>query len=247
MTKIKLNIGVVVLVSILSLLCFLPGFQTNEVNAAALTQEANQEKQSILQSIAAGQVLYMREEQYEKHKPSTDGHPWRHPENIQVETWMAADSNGRLTTYSTAARSLDGDLLSYSMIENGNLVFRMVANGEELSVPLQTNHTLPARLESIWRTGERLSGDSEYSSLGAGQWNGKQTAIFEDEVTIPLPTPQDIVYRNEHVVDKPLLFSSSIWEKDADGTRTRTSERRIVEYQLLPADTQIGPFTNDGS
>ena len=81
----------------LALLWFLPGLQAGEVSAAALSQKAAQEKQRILQGIAAGQILYIKEEQYEKRKLSTANHPWRHPERIQVETWMAADNKGRLT------------------------------------------------------------------------------------------------------------------------------------------------------
>ena len=150
------------------------------------------------------------------------------------------------------------------MIESGNIVYRMIANGEDLSTPLHIDHTLTSRLEGIWQTGARLSGDTEYNRIGSGQFEGKQTAIFEDEVAITFaspftaaeqsdlgiadesaPAPNAIVYRNGRLIDQPLLFSSSMWEKDSEGNRTLDSERRIVEYRLLPADAQIWTFGDD--
>ena len=47
---------------------------------------------------------------------------------------------------------------------------------------------------------------------------------------------------NEHVVDRPLLYQRAVWQENEDGERTLSGFFRIVDYQLLPADTLIGPF-----
>ena len=61
-------------------------------------------------------------------------------------------------------------------------------------------------------------------------------------------TTRTVVQRLEIPLDRPILYRTTQWEMDEAGERTLTLDFRAVEYRLLPADTQIGPFTTgDGS
>ncbi len=56
------------------------------------------------------------------------------------------------------------------------------------------------------------------------------------------------VQRLEFPLDKPILYRMTQWEVDEAGKSTLTLDFRTVEYRLLPADTQVGPFfTGDDS
>ena len=60
-------------------------------------------------------------------------------------------------------------------------------------------------------------------------------------------TTRTVVQRLEFPLDKPVLYRMTQWEMYEAGERTLTHDLRIVEYRLLPADTQIGPFADDGN
>ena len=97
--------------------------------------------------------------------------------------------------------------------------------------------------------------------MSSGWVDGMRTAIFEEESehTTSSNQPADqrermqipsyqwyttriTVQRLELPLDKPILFRSSEWEVAETGRKTLTFDIRIVEYKLLPADAQIGPF-----
>ena len=112
-------------------------------------------------------------------------------------------------------------------------------------------------VEGVWGMGALLS-DWGQSRVGSGQLNGKSSAIFEKQTTTSANSPQSryrrcispwtssrrsaLVSRQEFTEEKPLLWWSTLWEVDDAGERTLLEGYRIVEYKLLPANTQIGPF-----
>ena len=64
---------------------------TGPVSAAVIMQRAEQEKQSVLNGIDGGQILYLRSERYKKSDPRLpENVAWVYPENRTAETWMAS-------------------------------------------------------------------------------------------------------------------------------------------------------------
>ena len=265
----RLGIGTILLVAVFGLLWFLPASGTDMAGLVGLTDEALKEKQRLLDGIAKGQILYYRGEQYVKSRPLTSGtvggFDWTLPEHIRSETWMAADENGQTTTYTHIGPSVEGEVLIHSTLENGHMVYRNLGTGEQTSLPVSGEQRFEPWLEGRWSLSRRLS-DRGFEFVGSGWVDGMRTAIFQEELehTTSSNRPSDqrermqvpsyrwyttrtVVQRLEFPLDKPVLYRMTQWEMDEAGERTLTHDLRIVEYRLLPADTQIGPFADDGN
>ena len=264
------GIASIVLASVLALLLLLPDSGTDTASLVGLTDEALKEKQRLLDGMAGGQILNLREEHYTKSRsqtlsPDPDSISSL-PEHIRAEMWMAADEDGQITTYTWVGRSLEGELLMHSTLENGHTVIRNLATGEQESLPARSDLRIESWLEGKWSLSRRLS-DMGFEFVGSGWVDGLRTAIFEQELehTADLNRPADqrdrlqipsyqwrttrtVVQRLEIPLDRPILYRTTQWEMDETGERSLTLDFRAVEYRLLPADTQIGPFTTgDGS
>ena len=182
---LRLSIGAGVLLAIFGLLWFLPAAGTDVAGLVGLTDKAVQEKQRLLDGIAEGQILYYRGEQYVKSRPLTSGtvggFDWTLPEHIRSETWMAADENGQTTTYTHIGRSLEGEVLIHSTLENGHRVYRNLGTGEQTSLPVSGERRFEPWLEGRWSLSRRLS-DRGFEFVGSGWVDGMRTAIFQEEL-----------------------------------------------------------------
>ena len=265
MNRVKLGVSAAVFVSAFCLLALLPTIKVHDVSGADVANAAQDQRQVLLSGVSSGKILYLRTETYRRDDPSiTASNPWDYPEQTQGEIWMGIDSNGDFTTYTTVSRNSDGEVLTHSKLESGNRVLTWVPTGAEISAPVAdiSHVTLADWIESVWRTETARTLDTEYSHAGYGTRDGKRTVAFEKEAVITLPTASELqamglpaelppartlVRRSEHMVDDPLLYQTSTFEKDASGERTLDYSFRVVSYQMLPADTQIVSFTNDGN
>ena len=261
MSRMRLGVGALTLVSVLALSWFLPILETDSAGAPIPTQQATQEKQKILKGVSASQVLYLKSIQYERKDPGIPGRAWALPEHVLGEIWMAQDDSGAPAIFTTVTRNAEGEVLSYSQLENGHRVGTWAATGDKTSITMDDEATLASWVLNVWQTGTRLL-DSGYAFVGTGRWYGQPTAIYEDTRTISInisnftaaqkeamgvspdqtSVKEVFVDSYEHVVDRPLLYRSATWSTDEAGARTLTGDFRIVEYRLLPADTPIGPF-----
>ena len=261
MRKLTLAVGAVALLTVMGLLLLLP--QTNSVNAAAITQQATQEMTRLVDGVDGGQILHIRKESRRQVDPSRQPGPWRQPAYLESEIWMALDADGCLTTYSSVSRDSDGEVVSHSKIENGQNVLTWAATGDQITYPVTcaAGGEVSSWLNSLW---SYTANDPSYTNIGSGRINGKETGIFEKEVSTSVTAGEQfsqgqqqavtdslaglapsVVYRLEFPADKPLLYKSSTYDKDAGGVRTLKEEHHILEYNLLPANTQIGPFDNN--
>ena len=213
---------------------------SDEVSAAAVNQQVNDEKERLLNGIRDGQMLYITSSSYDPTLPETaSGLAWVGPQHTTGEVWMAVDSNGAYTTLVSVARDLNGKAIATMELENGSLVSTWIDTGETLVVTVPLDVCLGEWLEYVW-TGPPELTDSAVQKE-SGELDGKTTVIFEETETLELPgeDAQSLVHRSEFVVESPLLFQISTYELDTDGARTLTYTDRFVSYALLPADTQI--------
>ncbi len=234
--------------------------RTDPVGATVIAQRAEQEKQRLLDGIAGGQILYLKSETYQKRDPLLPTNvAGVFPEYRTGETWMAADADGNMTIYTSVVRNLDGVALGYSQLENGQRVATWVATGErQAAVGYSGQDTLAPWVKGMFSMDSWLS-NREFSRVGSGSLDGRKSAIFEMQSTttsnftpeqiremhIPkdqLPPQRVHILKREFIEEKPLLWWSTSWEVDDAGERTLLEGHRIVEYRLLPANTQIGPF-----
>ena len=139
----------------------------------------------ILKGVSAGQVLYLKSIQYERKDPGIPGRAWALPEHVLGEIWMAQDASGAPVIFTTVTRNTEGEVLSYSQLENGHRVSTWVATGDKTSIPMGDEDTLASWVLNVWQTGTRLL-DSGYAFVGTGRWYGQPTAIYEDKRTISI-------------------------------------------------------------
>ncbi len=263
MTNIhRTSIGVFLLAAAIGLLGLVvfDMLRTDPVSADVIMQRAEKEKQRLLDGIAEGRILYLRSETYQKRDPLLPTNiAWVYPERRTGETWMAADADGNMTIYTGVIRNLDGEALAYSQLENGQRVATWVATGERQAAARYSGQdTLAPWVKGMFSMDSWLSG-REFSRVGSGSLDGQQSAVFEMQSTTTSNfTPEQIremhipedqlrgklvhILKREFIEDKPLILRSSLWEQNDAGGRTLFEEFKIVEYRLLPANTQIGPF-----
>ena len=261
MSRIKIGIGSAVLASSFALLWFLPISGIDPTKETVPTQQLNLERQRLLRGLSAGQILYLKSVEYERRSPDAVEQFWTRPEHAREETWMAQGDDGALAMYSTLLKNSDGDVVSYSELEDGQRVTTWKATGLRIPTPLTDDESVAWWLVGIWQSRASLA-DSGYELVGTGRLYGQPTAILERKTTIRIKTTsipasqkeamglspdqkyiiQTLVSTYEYLVDSPILYRTASWSVDEDGARTLTEEFRIVEYRLLPADTQIGPL-----
>ena len=261
MTRVQAGAGAIALLAALALLWLLPEFATDPARATIPTQQLNQERQRLLRGISAGQILYLKSEEYDRRNPAAFEQFWTRPEHAREETWMGQDDDGALAFYSTLLKDSGGNVVSYSELEDGQRVTTWKATGLRVPTPLSDDESVSWWLVGIWQSRASLA-DAGYELVGTGRLYGQPTAIHERKTTIRIKTTsipasqkdamglspdqkyinQTLISTYEYIVDSPILYRTASWSVDEDGARTLTEEFRIVEYRLLPADTQIGPF-----
>ena len=224
-------------------------------------QRASEERLRLLKGISDGHVLYLKSVRYDKRNPASLGMLWTPPEHTIEETWMAEGDDGAFTTYTTVTRDTDGEVVSHSRLVDGQSVATWAATGDTVTEPLSDEESLSWWVVGLWNSAVSLA-DSGYELVGTGRWYGQPTAIYESVITYSINVghfsasqkesmglapdqksiKQRIVRGYEYMVDSPLLYRNAEWTTDEDGGRSLSGEFRIVEYRLLPADTEIGPF-----
>ena len=152
---------------------------------------------------------------------------------------MAQDANGDTVLYTSITYNLEGEAVGYSRIEDDQSVFYNLATGAQMATSLLDDDvTIADWVKGVWRIKERNMREG-YTFVEVGRWRGLATETYEDRREFfGSPT---LIYRHEHVVDRPLFFRSARFEEDEEGNRTLESDHRILEYRLLPADTPDVP------
>lgn len=245
-------------------------FQDNSPTQGEILERPQRQKEAVLDQIAQGKILYLKSERYKKFDPSKISNrdaAWVGPEYTVGEAWMGADASGNTSFQIGVSRTLQGDLLAVSKWGDGRMISTWIPTGEEMEVETGSSSSLTAWVEGIWNMAARQL-DRGWSYMGHGELNGEQSLIFETQYTntkvlsneeaearglpssledLGLPSyehlvMQQMVNRMEFVETIPLIWWSSQWELSEEGERTLVEEHRVLEYRLLPADTQIGPF-----
>lgn len=249
------------LLAALALLWSLSGTGADAAVSTTPTRQAADERLRILKGISDGQILYLRSIRYEERNPAALGLPWKPPEHTREETWMAQGDDDAFTTYTTVVRDTDGNLVSYSRLEDGRQVSTWAATGDRVTESVGDEESLSWWVVGIWQTAANLA-NSGYELVGTGRWYGRPSAIYESETTYTINVGhfsasqkesmglapdqksinQTVIRGYEYVVDSPLLYRNTEWTTGENGLRRLTGDYRIVEYRLLPADARIGPF-----
>ncbi len=196
-----------------------------------LTSE--EELKRLVDGITDGQILYLRYEEYTQPIPGmTADDPFSHSESnahTRGEWWWAQDAERKPSIYTNIVRNLNGEVVRYSRIEDGQEAHYDLIAVAQITMPVRDSLVGTDRVKGIWQKHEEHI--REYTFVGDGQWDGQATKRYEEKLR------HNVYYLYEHVVDRPFLYHSFTYEENESGERTPLSDYRVVEYRLLPADT----------
>ena len=232
---------------------------TGNVSAVELSELAEQERDSVLAQIGQGKILHLRFEVFKKFDSSRISNPdaaFVGPEYQQLDVWMGEGGDGQSPIYVVTSRTLQGELLSLSQREGDKLVSTWMPTGEQIIVESRAG-SLDAWVRGMWDLPARQLAKG-WSLVGHGELDKRRSSVFEiqyspstglspERIAVLGGLPDGLAQPNrarrlELVEDMPLIWTSSHWALDESGTRTLTQEQRVIEYELLDADTVIGPF-----
>ena len=143
---------VVALVAAIGLIVWLSYsfFGTGTVSASLIAQRAEQGKTSMLSGISQGQILYYKDEFYQRRNPSLpEDAPFVYHGSWTMETWMAANAAGETMLHTSVMRNSDGEMIAYHQIEGDEVVSTWVATGDKVG-GLPAGHSLTAWVRGAW-------------------------------------------------------------------------------------------------
>ena len=139
-------------------------------------------------------------------------------------------------------RSLEGELLGYTLLSDGSLVYTDVGTGWAIDMNVDHWGTLESRVNVYWDVLLTLKGP-HFGFKGRGSLHQRESLIYERSRTSqggPDGGPQQsMLSRMELVEEAPLLYQYSRYEIDDQGARTLVAEQTVVEYRLLPEGSAI--------
>ncbi len=209
------------------------------VTAAQLIASTQADKQSLLDGIREGRPLYYKYDDFRKGRSG----PSDYPDRVVQEEWLRAGEDGSVETVVATMRSLEGELLGYTLVSDGALVYTDVGTGITTDMKsLDHWGSLESLVDATWNGLLTLQGpDVEFK--GRGSLHQRESLIYERSRTSQGGSDegpqQSLVSRTELVEEAPLLNKYSLYEIDDQGARTLIAENTVVEYRLLPLGSAI--------
>lgn len=247
MKKIELNKNILLLVVALAVVVGVGGrigwgylSLGNTVTAESLSASASDKKQTLIDGLRNGQVLYYEAADFKKGRLGLS----EVPDHVIVEAWLAQGENGNASSAVSLTSNAAGEFLIHTYFEDGQIISRYLASGEELIVPLIHRKTMEDWVHEVWDRTQSGFG-SHSKKRGAGTLNGKESVIFElrsnPKANPGGPVPYGLLKRLELVKDDPLLAKKSLYEVDESGVETLVRDFTIIEYRLLPPGSAMPP------
>ncbi len=205
------------------------------VTAAELSDRAEQEKQALIDSVAEGRVLYIKFEDYDRDRIGLG--PSDYPKAVIQESWTTVGLGGAFEETIGTTRSLDGELIGHSHLEDGVLVYSdLIADAyEEFEV------------EGYWGSIDTFTAswglpkfvdERGFRFVDRGELSGWDTLVYE--LARPAESPSNVrnglrrFSRLEFVEDRPILMRESSYGVEDDGEEVLLRSTALVQYEVLP-------------
>ncbi len=224
-----------------------------EVSAATLTQRAESQANVLLDELRPGDVLHIRWEHYKRHGPKAaliQSFPEAFPERFTSDLWIEAGENNTGTKQHTIVRDSEGVIIQESFVLDGLFVTRFPRISQQESEP-SSGITSPALvLNSAGKLIGSL-GTRQYANTGRSQLGETDAVVLELSTpysesdlgtgSFRIPTTFDLnpsqkIQRVEIVETNPLIYRSTTWVVDANGSKTLVSETKVTEVEVLSAN-----------
>ena len=212
---------------------------SSPATAAEIAASVQQDKESLLTGIREGRPLYFKKYDFRRDRL---GPGYYYPDRVILEEWLRAGEDGSTETVVATMRSLEGELLGYTLLSDGSLVYTDVGTGWSVDMIGNLWGSLESTVNTYWDGLLTLQGpDVEFK--GRGSLHQRESLIYERSRTSQggpdEGAQQSMVSRIELVEEAPLLNKYSLYEIDDQGARTLVAENTVVEYRLLPEGSAI--------
>ncbi len=204
----------------------------SQFNFSDSTEEPSaveQNKQDLLTGIVAQQPLYFKMIRYNRNAVGPEG-PNTYPATIVYENWYVADANGQIVNVVGTIRNLEGDLIGYAKLIDGDLTYTDVETGKTEVTIEDYSATLASIVESFWGVTQKFQ-DGGTTVTRQGSLNDMTSAIYERT------TEKGNFLRTEVVEDAPILYKQSLYSDSTESTLL--SSRTLTEYRLLPTGAEL--------
>ena len=220
--------------------------ENSPITAAQLVASTQADKQSLLDGIREGRPLYYKYDDFRKGRIG----PSDYPDRVVQEEWLRAGEDGSLETVVATMRSLEGELLGYTLVSDGVWLYTDVATGMTFDMNVDHWGSLESSVNAMWDGLLTIHGpDVEFK--GRGSLHQRESLIYERSRTSQggpdEGAQQSLVSRIELVEEAPLLNKYSLYEIDDQGARTLVAENTVIEYRLLPEGSAIPTVPDDGT
>lgn len=210
---------------------------TSPATATGLAASVQENKQSFLDGIRGGQLLYFKVEKYKRNRLG----PTDYPDRVIDETWLRAGKDGSIETAVAKMRNLEGEVLGYTQLNHGVLVFTDVATGMTFDISVDHWDSLESSVSEVWDRLLEIEGPG-VDFKGRGRLNQRESLIYEWRYTSQGGpddnTQRSMLKRIELVEDTPLFFKESLYQIDNQES-TLLEESTMVEFKLLPEGSTV--------
>jgi hypothetical protein len=232
--------------------------KTHGVHIQALAERAEVKLEALAKELSLGKTLHMNMQVYRRHGPAASRiqeDPWALPETRYEDIWMEVDTEGSFYCFQAITTDTTGNVVQEAKTVDGEVIYRHVGSEKERWTAWKP-WSVARYLQDMASWPDRLL-ERGWQSAGSGQWDGRETAIFERRSNWVNPNvdlsrgyvipwtadlnPRETVFRFEIVVDYPLINSEQTWVVDASGERTMVEERKVVVVEVLDEPPPLGP------
>jgi hypothetical protein len=206
---------------------------------------------NLVSEIKPGMIIHVQHEVYNRYgdaKTKIIELDWTVPEETVRDIWIGpVDKDGFFVGFKSQVKDV-----------NANIVQETIASGtEKVHYDIRTGKEMKSEWEPMSAakfldfTGNMPSKllDKGWSFSSKGQWDGKETVIFEKTTAFVPHTdvdgsiftnipytmdlkPASILLRLEVRLDNPLLQISQMWAIDAQGEKTLLSQDRWMQVDM---------------
>ena len=143
--------------------------------AAELAASIQEDKQSLLDGIREGRPLYFKKYDFRRDRL---GPGYYYPDRVILEEWLRAGEDGSLETVVATMRSLEGDLLGYTLLSDGGLVYTDVETGWAVDMIGNLWGNLESTVNTYWDVLLTLQGP-HVGFKGRGRLHQRESLIYE--------------------------------------------------------------------
>ena len=212
--------------------------ERSPVTAEEMGAEARQLRDDLVSSLTEDQVLYYRIHDYQRERLGLSS-KHSYPQRVIIDTWLLVGADGSEEVGMSKELSEQGELLSYSVMRDGQLTHWDLVADEvlEMELPEESGTSLADWITGVWDQPKRLE-EQGYTLKEQSALVGRPSAVYEltDRSNIEGPERGSVGRERveiEFVYDAPLISREAVYDIQ-DGQETLLFETTLSEYGVLP-------------